>query len=146
MHIGSDADFTIIDLDKRWTIDLKDQASMCGYTPLEGMELKGKVVKTIVRGHLVFEDVDDSTLKDLSHEELQRIVHNYPEGVEERYKDIFEEYPRLYSKEYEKSHRIKHPELIDEHIRGIKGIKVKPGFGKFVKRQSIQVLPRTITY
>ena len=64
--IGSDADFTIIDLDKRWTIDPKEQASMCGYTPLEGMELKGKVVKTIVRGHLVFEDVEDSTLAEFN--------------------------------------------------------------------------------
>lgn len=146
MFIGSDADFTIIDLDKRWTIDPKTQASMCGYTPFEGMELKGKVVKTIVRGHLVYEDVEDSTLKDLSDEELRKIVHEYPEGVEERYAEIFKEYPNLYSKEYEKSHRIKHPELIDQHIRSISGIKVKPGFGKFVKRQSIQVLPRTITY
>ena len=146
MHIGSDADFTIIDLEKRWTIDPKTQASMCGYTPLEGMELKGKVAKTVVRGHLVFEDVESSTLTDLTDEELQRIVHNYPEGVEERYPEIFEEFPNLYSAEYERSYRKQHPELIDSHIRNITGIKVKPGFGKFVKRQSIQLLPRTIKY
>src|SRR5699024_7027742 len=42
MHIGSDADFTIIDLDKEWVIEPKKQASMCGYLPMEGMELKGK--------------------------------------------------------------------------------------------------------
>lgn len=146
MFIGSDADFTIIDLDKRWTIDPKTQASMCGYTPLEGMELKGKVSKTIVRGHLVYEDVDESTLKELTDKELKEIVHEYPKGVEERYKEIFDEFPSLYSKEYEKSYRKDHPELIDKHIRGISGIKVKPGFGKFIKRQSIQVLPKTITY
>ncbi|NLK43930.1 MAG: hypothetical protein GX300_06020 [Tissierellia bacterium] len=74
------------------------------------------------------------------------MVHNYPEGVEERYPEIFKEFPNLYSKEYENSYRKEHPELIDKHIRGIKGIKVQPGFGKFVKRQSIQVLPKKITF
>lgn len=146
MFIGSDADFTIINLNKRWTIDPKTQASMCGYTPLEGMELKGKVYKTIVRGHLVFEDVEESTLKELSDAELKEIVHEYPKGVEERYAEIFKEFPKLYSKEYEKSYRKEHPEVIDSHIRSISGIKVKPGFGRFVYRQSIQILPKTITY
>jgi len=146
MHIGSDADFTIINLDKRWTIDPKKQASMCGYLPLEGMELKGKVAKTIVRGHLVYKDVDESILAELSDGELQKIVHNYPEGVEERYSEIFEEFPNLYSKEYDKSYRKNHPEIIDEHIKGIRGITVKPGFGKFVKRESIQVLPREVKF
>lgn len=146
MHIGSDADFTIIDLNKKWTIDPKQQASMCGYTPLEGMELQGKVAKTIVRGHLVYKDVDESTLTGLTDEELQRIVHNFPEGIEEKYADLFNKFPQLHSAEYEKSYRIEHPEVIDKHIRGIRGITVKPGFGKFVKRQSIQVLPRQIRF
>ena len=119
---------------------------MCGYNPLEGMKLTGKVAKTVVRGHLVFEDVVESTLADLTDEELQTIVHNFPVGVEEKYASEFESYPHLNSAEYEKSYRKQHPEVIDEHIRGIKGIKVKPGFGQFVKRQSIQVLPRKITY
>jgi dihydropyrimidinase/allantoinase len=146
MHIGSDADFTIVDLDKEWVIDLKDQASMCGYTPLEGMKLKGKVSKTVVRGHLVFEDIDDSTLAKMTDEELQKVVHNFPEGVEEKYAIHFEKYPHLNSAEYENSYRKSHPEVIDEHIRGIKGIMVKPGFGQWIKRQSIQVLPRKITF
>lgn len=146
MFIGSDADFTIINLNKRWTIDPKTQASMCGYTPLEGMELKGKVYKTIVRGHLVFEDVEESTLKELSDAELKEIVHEYPKGIEERYAEIFKEFPLLYSKEYEKSYRKEHPEVINAHIRSISGIKVKPGFGRFIYRQSIQMLPKTITY
>lgn len=146
MLIGSDADFTIIDLDKKWTIDPKQQASMCGYTPLEGMELQGKVAKTIVRGHLVYQDVDESTLTGLTDDELQKIVHNFPEGVEEKYAEEFERYPYLHSAEYERSYRKKHPELIDKHIRGIRGITVKPGFGQFIKRQSIQVLPRKIEF
>lgn len=146
MQIGSDADFTIVDLNKEWTIDAKKESSMCGYTPLDGMKLKGKVQKTIVRGHLVFEDVDESVLKDLTDEELKTIVHNFPEGVEDTYKSLFEQYPHLYSAEYQNSHRIKHPELIDEHIRAIKGIRIKPGFGKFIKRQSIQKLDKLIKY
>jgi dihydropyrimidinase/allantoinase len=146
LNIGSDADFTIIDLDKTWTIDPKKQASMCGYTPLEGMELKGKVVKTIVRGHLVYVDEDASVLSEMTDEDLKKLVHDYPEGVAEKYKEHFDLYPQLYSAEYENSYRKNHPEVIDQHIRSIRGIKVKPGFGKFVKRQSIQVLPRTITY
>lgn len=146
MEIGSDADFTIIDLDKEWTIDVEEESSMCGYTPLDGMDLKGKVAKTVVRGNVVFEDVEESTLKDLTDEELQTIIHNYPEGIKEKYKDHFERYPELHSAEYEKSYRKEHPELIDEHIRGIKGIKVKPGFGNFVKRQSIQKLDKKIKY
>ena len=76
----------------------------------------------------------------------REIVHEYPKGVRERYADIFEEFPSLYSKEYEKSFRRNHPGLIDAHIRTITGIRVKPGFGKFIHRQSIQKLPRTITY
>lgn len=146
MYIGSDADFTVIDLEKEWTIDPKEEASMCGYTPLEGMDLKGKVNKTIVRGHLVYEDGQDGVLGSLSDSELESIVHKYPEGIQDKYKEHFEKYPDLHSKEYEKSYRKSHPELIDSHIRGIKGIKVRPGFGQFVKRQSIQVLDRKITY
>ncbi len=146
MQIGSDADFTIIDLDKEWVINPKEQASMCGYSPLEGMKLKGKVNKTIIRGHLVFEDIEESTLANLTDDELQRIVHNFPEGVEEKYADEFKRYPHLHSAEYENSYRINHPEVIDKHIRGIKGIVVRPGFGQFVKRQSIQMLPKQITF
>lgn len=146
MEIGSDADFTIVDLDKEWTIDVKEEASMCGYTPLEGMKVKGRVDQTIVRGHVVFVDGDESCLANLSDEELQKIVHKYPEHVEEKYKDEFGRYPALHSAEYEVSYRKQHPELIDQHIRGIKGIAVKPGFGQWVKRQSIQQLPRQIRF
>ena len=56
MHIGSDADFTIIDLNKEWTIDQKKTYSMAKYNPLHGIQLKGKPVKTVVRGTLVYDD------------------------------------------------------------------------------------------
>lgn len=56
MHIGSDADFTIIDLDREWTIDQKETYSMAKYNPLHGLKLKGKPVKTVVRGTVVYDD------------------------------------------------------------------------------------------
>lgn len=147
LEIGSDADFAIVDLEKEWAIDAKgNQASMCGYTPLEGMKLKGRVVKTIVRGNLVFDDAVEGTLPELTDNEMDKIVHNYPEGVTEKYSEILEKFPLFHSKEYENSYRKEHPEKISEDVRRIKGIMVKPGFGQFVKRQSIQQLPKTVTY
>ncbi|AFS77499.1 dihydroorotase PyrC [Gottschalkia acidurici 9a] len=147
LEIGSDADFAIVDLDKEWVIDSKEnQASMCGYTPLEGMKLKGRIVKTIVRGNIVFDDTQEGVLPSLTDEEMKTIVHNYPAGVEEDYADIFEQFPNLHSAEYDRSYRKEHPEKIDEDVRRIKGIMVKPGFGQLVKRQSIQELPKTLTY
>lgn len=56
MFIGSDADFTIIDLNKEWTIDKDKMYTMAKYTPFHGYKLKGKPVKTIVRGKLVYDD------------------------------------------------------------------------------------------
>ena len=51
--LGYDADFTIVDLKKRWTIGGDWLASRCGWSPFEGMELTGKAVGTIVRGSRV---------------------------------------------------------------------------------------------
>lgn len=56
MEIGSDADFTIIDLNKEWIINKEDQYSLAKYTPLHNMKLKGKVAKTVVRGRVVYEE------------------------------------------------------------------------------------------
>ncbi|ABB14968.1 MULTISPECIES: allantoinase AllB [Carboxydothermus] len=56
LEIGSDADFTVIDLDYEWTIDKDKMYTMAKYTPFHGMKLKGKPVKTIVRGKLVYDD------------------------------------------------------------------------------------------
>ncbi len=89
MNIGSDADLTIIDLKKAWTID-KDASFMKNkYTPLQGLKLTGKVVKTILRGTMVYKEEPSE-------------------------------------------------------IQGT--ILVKPGFGEYVKRQSIQELPRKMRY
>ncbi len=56
IELGSDADITIIDTKRAWTVDEKKLQSLCGYTPQHGMTLKGKVVRTIVRGMTVYDE------------------------------------------------------------------------------------------
>lgn len=50
---GWDADFTIVDLKSEWTIDGSWLASKCGWSPFEGMRLRGRPVGTIIRGQRV---------------------------------------------------------------------------------------------
>ncbi len=54
--VGYDADFSIVDLKARWTIEQSWLASRCGWSPFTGMELTGKPVGTIVRGNRVMWD------------------------------------------------------------------------------------------
>jgi allantoinase len=56
MELGSDADFTIIDLEREYTIDEQKTESMCKYNPLHGLELKGKPVQTVIRGKLIYDE------------------------------------------------------------------------------------------
>ncbi len=51
--VGYDADFTIVDLARRWIVGRNWLASRCGWSPFEGMELTGKAIGTIIRGHRV---------------------------------------------------------------------------------------------
>ncbi len=51
--LGYDADFTLVDLKARWTIEDSWLASRCGWSPFTGMALTGKPVGTIIRGHRV---------------------------------------------------------------------------------------------
>jgi dihydroorotase len=53
LAVGYDADVTVVDLGKRWTIDEPWLASRCGWSPFTGMTLTGKPVGTIIRGHTV---------------------------------------------------------------------------------------------
>jgi dihydroorotase len=50
---GYDADFSVVDLKARWTIEESWLASRCGWSPFTGMTLTGKPVGTIVRGQRV---------------------------------------------------------------------------------------------
>ncbi len=56
---GTDADFTIADMDCVWTIDIKSDDelySKCKVSPYNGRTLKGKVTHTILRGRVIMED------------------------------------------------------------------------------------------
>ncbi|WP_010546130.1 dihydroorotase [Sphingomonas elodea] len=50
---GYDADFTVVDLKACWTVDEAWLASRCGWSPFTGMQLTGRPVGTIIRGHRV---------------------------------------------------------------------------------------------
>lgn len=52
---GSDADITIIDPDKKWTVKADKFQSKSSNSPFIGMKLKGQVYKTILGGRVVFE-------------------------------------------------------------------------------------------
>lgn len=51
--VGYDADFTIVDLKKRWTVEEPWLASRAGWSPFTGMTLTGKPIGTIIRGEQV---------------------------------------------------------------------------------------------
>ncbi|MFA7584994.1 MAG: dihydroorotase [Novosphingobium sp.] len=49
---GYDADFSIVDLKGRFAVTEDWLESRCGWSPFTGMELQGRVMGTIVRGHV----------------------------------------------------------------------------------------------
>ncbi|HEY0270040.1 MAG TPA: dihydroorotase [Sphingomonas sp.] len=51
--VGYDADFTIVDLKARWTVEESWLASRCGWSPFTGRTLTGRPVGTIIRGRRV---------------------------------------------------------------------------------------------
>jgi len=53
---GYDADFSIVDLKARWTVDESWLASRCGWSPVTGMALTGRPIGTIIRGQQVMWD------------------------------------------------------------------------------------------
>jgi dihydroorotase len=53
---GYDADFTLVDLKHKRTIEESWIASPCGWTPFAGMHVTGWPVATIVRGHTVMRE------------------------------------------------------------------------------------------
>ena len=51
-----DADFTIVDLNRKITIDNKDMQSKCKWTPYHGHSFKGKPISTIINGEIKMKD------------------------------------------------------------------------------------------
>lgn len=55
IEIGYDADLVVVDLNNKEIIKNEDVISKCGWTPYSGIVGGGKVLLTIVRGHLVYD-------------------------------------------------------------------------------------------
>ena len=56
LKVGSVADITIVDLESRWIVEPSNFKSKGRNTPFKGKELKGKVVKTIAAGDVIYEE------------------------------------------------------------------------------------------
>ena len=56
IKIGNDADFSIVDLNKEFTITNKWIASKSSWTPYDGVKIKGFPVFTVVNGKIVMQD------------------------------------------------------------------------------------------
>ena len=56
IKVGGDADFTIVDLDKKWMVEPSKLESKGKYSPLAGKKLKGQIYMTIVRGEVVYKE------------------------------------------------------------------------------------------
>lgn len=50
--VGYDADFSVVDLAARWTVQQEWLASKCGWSPFVGRELTGRPIGTIIRGNV----------------------------------------------------------------------------------------------
>ncbi|MDF2797305.1 MAG: dihydroorotase, multifunctional complex type [Devosia sp.] len=55
IEIGSDADFTIVDIGRSWTISADNLIGKTGWTPFEGVPVVGAVAKTVIRGAVIAE-------------------------------------------------------------------------------------------
>ena len=53
---GTPADVVLFDPEARWTVDVREFASLGRNTPLDGVELRGRVAATLVAGKIVFEE------------------------------------------------------------------------------------------
>jgi dihydroorotase len=56
IKVGYDADFTIVDMNKKNTITNAQQRSKTGWTPYDGMDVVGWPIATIIRGNIVMRD------------------------------------------------------------------------------------------
>ncbi len=56
IHPGLDADLVLVDLEREYEIRDEDVLSLVGWSPYAGRKVKGKPVRTIVRGRTVYVD------------------------------------------------------------------------------------------
>lgn len=56
LKTGALADIALVDVDKEWIVDRDKLHGKSKNTPFKGMKMKGKAVKTILEGKVVFEE------------------------------------------------------------------------------------------
>ena len=54
--VGYDADLVLLDPEESFVVRAAESPSSQGYTPFEGIELKGRVKRTFLRGELIYQD------------------------------------------------------------------------------------------
>ena len=54
LDVGADADLCLLDINKPWVVKQADLKSKSKNTPIENRKLQGQVVKTFVKGQMVF--------------------------------------------------------------------------------------------
>lgn len=77
LAVGYDADFTLVDLNAKRTIENAWIASRCGWTPFDGKTVTGWAVATVIRGTVVMRD--DEVIGDPLGRPV-RFQECYPEG------------------------------------------------------------------
>lgn len=53
---GAWADLSIVDVDHEWTVQKENLLYQCGWSPFEGQTFRGKVLSTVVSGHLAWHE------------------------------------------------------------------------------------------
>jgi allantoinase len=56
IEVGFDADLALVDPDESFVVRAAESASAQGYTPFEGLELRGRVKSTFLRGSLIYDN------------------------------------------------------------------------------------------
>jgi allantoinase len=62
IEVGADADLVLLDPERRWTIEGAKLNHTHKWTPFEGREVTGRVVRTLVRGRTVYAETADGAV------------------------------------------------------------------------------------
>ncbi len=58
LSLGAAADITLLNLDHKWTVDSQNFQSRGHNTPLDGVDLTGRVIATVIDGEVVYKEHD----------------------------------------------------------------------------------------
>ena len=67
--------YTEVDLDETWVVNAKEFHSRCKWTPFEGMKLKGRVKRVVIRGKPAYEEGKVLSLPACGREMLPLSLH-----------------------------------------------------------------------